>query len=48
VQGNSDAAPRELTFLETYGQVQHHAWYEGSCVMVAFRTGRVVVLSARR
>jgi WD repeat-containing protein 19 len=44
----SGAAPLELSFLESYGQLAHHLWFGDGFVMVGFKSGQVVVVSSLR
>lgn len=50
LQGPKDGstAPLELSFMESYGSIAQHLWFDDGYVLVGFRGGQVVVLSSLR
>jgi WD repeat-containing protein 19 len=46
--GGGAPLPAELGFPEAHGALQRHAWLGDGLVMLGFRSGRVVVVSAAR
>lgn len=48
MQGTTDVAPMELTFMDAYGPISQHLWFGEGYVLVGFKSGQVVVVSSVR